>query len=136
MFFSKNKEMILTYILFSYIAGFSFYASITTNVSYVFIICPLVTYFIGHYVFESIIMKSVVEYKIKQKLLVIIITMIYSIFTSNILIGTSTYLYENEIIGFLIEPITFGFMYGALYMIFIKLIYKNTLFQEVHINVA
>ncbi len=61
MDFNTNKEKILTYILFSYIGGFSLYAGISSNFALTYSLCPLITYFIGHYVFESLVMKSVVK---------------------------------------------------------------------------
>lgn len=125
MKFNSSKERLLTFILFFYIGGFSFYVGVGSKLTIVPIICPLITYFIGYYVFENLIMKYTVENKMEKKIFRILMTVAYCMICITAILGIGSYAHNNINKAIILEPFGFGLLYGLFYWGFIKIIYRN-----------
>ncbi len=123
MIFSNKKEFFLTYLLFSYIGGVSFYIGISTTLHLIPSICALISFFIGHYVLEYTITSKRIHYRFKHNLVSTFCCIIVSLIISSTIIGVSNFFYESKYVSFLIEPFTFGLIYGAFYLLLIINIY-------------
>ncbi len=128
MIFNNKKESLLTYLLFAYIGGAAFYIGIaTSSLGLTPAICAVATYFIGHYVFEYIIVSNKIRYKNNIKLVNVLISIGTSLFISYAIVGVSRFLYNKELVSFYVEPFSFGFIYGVFYIIYLKLAYTNVI---------
>ncbi len=120
-----DKRIILKFLLYWYVGGVSyFFGTSVSNLFLVFICSFIITQYIANYLLISIISDIPLSYSITNRYLNLIVNLISNFIIVYIIVSANQYLYEQDIIKFILEPITFGVIYCVLYTGYLKLALK------------
>ncbi|WP_105616523.1 hypothetical protein [Vallitalea okinawensis] len=120
------KQKTLKFLLYWYIGGLSYFVGTSlSNLPFIFICSFILTEFAGNRLYMTTISNQSLRYVLTNRYLNLLLNFFSNFVITFTVVFTNQYLYENEILKFVIEPFTFGLIYSVIYSAYLKMATKH-----------
>lgn len=117
-----KKEWLMSYALFTYIGGFSYFWAASTNDQYLMIASAfLFSQLIGMRILMIFILRKPFEFKIQRRIIRLAINFAVNVLIGNLLFVVIKTIHLGNIEEFMAGPLVYGCLYGLLYMLYVAI---------------